>query len=123
MKLVRTFILLLLCVVLPINGVAASGLLGNCVTDVPMSMEQSPSMSADMSDCDSMKSQSSPVNTHDGGMLCKLSAQCQLGTLYPPAFQPSLIHPVVLSGPTLFPYAHSLSSLSPDGLWRPPRLV
>lgn len=125
MRLLRTFILLLLCAVLPISGLAASGLTGECPMQHTMSMEADTgmSMSADMSDCDSMKSPSADhTKTKAKGMACKITAQCQFGSLYHPAARADVSRPAAFASTIVFHYTHSVPVRDPSGLWRPPRI-
>ncbi|HHX4058126.1 TPA: hypothetical protein ACU967_005961 [Burkholderia contaminans] len=122
MKLLRTFVLLLLCAVLPISGLAASGLTGECPMQQVMSMDTGSSMSTDMSGCDLMKS-TSVDKAKAKGVLCKVTAQCQFASLYHPAARTEVSRPVALVSPVIFHYADSLPFRDPNGLWRPPRLV
>lgn len=121
MKLLRTVILLLLCAVLPISGLAASGLTGECPMQHTMSMDTDSGMSADMPDCDMMKSQS-VGKAKAKGVFCKVTAQCQFGSLYHPVARTDVSHPAALVRPVVFHYADSLPVRDPNGLWRPPRL-
>ena len=122
MKLLRTFILLLLCAMLPISGLAASGLTGECPMQQTMSAGAEADMSADMPGCDAMK-HSSTGQSKAKGAFCKITAQCQFGSLYHPAVQASVSRPAALVSPVVFHYAESLPVRDPNGLWRPPRLV
>ncbi len=122
MKLLRTFILLLLCAVLPISGLAASGLTGECPMQQTMSAGADADMAADMPDCDAMK-HSSTGQSKAKGAFCKITAQCQFGSLYHPAVQASVSRPAAIVSPVVFHYAESLPVRDPNGLWRPPRLV
>ncbi|UXU89932.1 hypothetical protein [Burkholderia sp. S-53] len=127
MKLLRTFILLLLCAVLPISGLAASGLTGECPMQHTMSMgaDTGMSMSADMSDCDSMKSpsaDSAKAKAKAKGMACKVTAQCQFGSLYHPAARADVSRPAAFASTIVFHYTQSVAVRDPSGLWRPPRI-
>ncbi|WP_272544879.1 hypothetical protein PPH94_019490 [Burkholderia cepacia] len=122
MKLLRTFILLLLCAMLPISGLAASGLTGECPMQQSMTMDSDSGMSADMPGCDSMRS-SSPGKGTAKGMFCKVTAQCQFGSLYHPTARADVSRPAALTQPIVFHYADSVPVRDPNGLWRPPRLV
>ncbi|HDR9510218.1 hypothetical protein C5615_28425 [Burkholderia cepacia] len=129
MKLLRTFILLLLCAVLPISGLAASGLTGECPMQHTMSMEadtgMSMTMSADMSDCDSMKSpsaSSAKAKAKAKAMACKVTAQCQFGSLYHPAGRVDVTRPAAFASTIVFHYTQSVPVRDPSGLWRPPRI-
>ncbi|KVD59975.1 hypothetical protein [Burkholderia ubonensis] len=122
MKLLRTFILSLLCVVLPISGLAASGLTGECPMQQTMAMGADASMSGDMPGCDLMKS-SSVDKAKAKGVFCKVTAQCQFGSLYHPAAKADISRPAVSGTPVVFHYIQSLPVRDPNGLWRPPRLV
>ena len=125
MKLLRTFILLLLCAVLPISGLAASGLTGECPMQHTMSMEADTGMkmSADMSDCDSMKSPAaSNAKAKAKAMACKVTAQCQFGSLYHPAARVDVTRPAAFASTIVFHYTQSVPVRDPSGLWRPPRI-
>lgn len=122
MQLLRTFILLLLCAVLPISGLAASGLAGECPMQQTMSMDADANMRADMPGCDSMKP-SSGDKAKAKGMFCKLTAQCQFGSLYHPAAKADVSRPAAIASPVVFHYAQSLPVRDPNGLWRPPRFI
>jgi hypothetical protein len=119
MKLLRTIILLLICATLPLTGLAASGLVGECPMQQSMSMDMGGS-SADMPGCDAMKP--SPAGKAKGqGVFCKLSAQCQFGSLYHPVATTGVSRPAALATPVAFHYVQSLQVRDPNGLWRPPR--
>lgn len=121
MKWFRTFILMLLCAMLPISGLAASGLTGDCPMQQTMPSDGDASM-ADMSGCDAMKSPS-VEKFKAKGMFCKITAQCQFGSLYHPAVQTSVSRPASFVSPVVFYYAESVAVRDPSGLWRPPRLI
>ncbi|WP_419687989.1 hypothetical protein ACN22W_28230 [Burkholderia theae] len=127
MRLLRTFILLLLCAVLPISGLAASGLTGECPMQYTMSMDadMGMTMSADMSDCDSMKSPSAghaQAKAKAKGVACKVTAQCQFGSLYHPAARADVSRPAAFASTIVFHYTQSVPVRDPSGLWRPPRI-
>ncbi|MXN79002.1 hypothetical protein GR157_30285 [Burkholderia sp. 4701] len=123
MKLLRTFILLLLCAVLPVTGLAASGLTGECPMQHTMSMADDAAMSADMPGCDSMQSKSTSTDKSKAkATLCKPTAQCQFGSLYHPAPRADISRPAAFAGPVVFHYTQSLPNRDPNGLWRPPRI-
>jgi hypothetical protein len=118
MKILRTLFVLLLCV-LPLSGLAASGATGACAMESSMAGD-SAVMSADMPGCDSM----SPTSSEHGKSkvsLCKVSAQCQMGSLYHPVSSPTVTRPAGSFVPVSFHYTQSLSIREPDGLWRPPQ--
>ncbi|MDP9581292.1 UNVERIFIED_ORG: muconolactone delta-isomerase [Burkholderia contaminans] len=117
--------LLLLCAVLPVSGLAASGLTGECPMQSTMSMDADAgmSMSADMSGCDSMKaSAAESTKAKAKGMACKLTAQCQFGSLYHPAARADVGRPAAFTSTIVFHYAQSVPIRDPNGLWRPPRI-
>ncbi|WP_244818529.1 hypothetical protein [Caballeronia sp. Lep1P3] len=118
MKILRTILLLLLCAMLPLTGLAATGLAGDC----PMQQTMPADGDADMSSCDAMKSPSVDKSKAKG-MFCKITAQCQFGSLYHPAVQTSVSRPASLVSPVVFHYADSLPDRDPNGFWRPPRLI
>ncbi|KVK87855.1 hypothetical protein WJ47_12075 [Burkholderia ubonensis] len=122
MKLLRTFILSLLCAVLPISGLAASGLTGECPMQQTMAMDTDAGQSADMPGCESMKP-ASVDKAKAKGAFCKVTAQCQFGSLYHPAAKADISRPAVSGTPVVFHYIQSLPVRDPNGLWRPPRLV
>src|SRR5579864_6550798 len=115
MKFLRAFLLLLLCAALPLSGLAASGLTGEC----PMQMSTSPddggsSMSTEMPGCDTMNS--SQIEKAKG-FFCKATAQCQLGSLYHPVSPTEITRPAGLSSTVVFHYTQSLPVRAPAGLW------
>lgn len=121
MKFLRTFILLLLCAMLPVSGLAASGLAGQCPmqTTAPATAD---TVATGMPGCESMK----PASGQDGkskGFLCKATAQCQMGSLYHPVSVPTVVRPAGSFSPVSFHFAESLSIREPDGPWRPPRFL
>jgi hypothetical protein len=120
MKYLRTLLLLLLCAMLPITGLAASGLTGECPMQMSLGSDEGSAMSSEMPGCESMKS-SQPEKTK--GFFCKATAQCQLGSLYHPVSRIEITRPAGLSIPVIFHYAQSLTVREPAGLWRPPRAV
>ncbi|MPW23173.1 hypothetical protein GCT13_42000 [Paraburkholderia sp. CNPSo 3157] len=118
MKFFRTLFLLLLCAMLPITGLAASGTAGECPMQQTMSMDDG--MFVAMTGCDSMKS-SSTVKPKGG--FCKMTAQCQFGSLYYPTVTATVSHPTSVGSRVVFHYAKSLTVREPGGLWRPPRAI
>ena len=119
MKLFRTLLLLLLCVMQPISGLAASGLAGECPIQQSVAMYGDGSMSAATPGCDSMNS-SADGKAKAG--LCKMTAQCLFGSLYYPGVNATtVIRPAAPFNRVVFHYSQSLSVRAPDGLWRPPR--
>jgi hypothetical protein len=119
MNLLRTFLVLLLCAMLPLSGLAATGLTGACPMQ-PAIADSSHAMPVGMSGCDSM-SPSSGEQDKTKVSLCKVTAQCQMGSLYHPVSAPSIVRPAGLFFSPSFQYAASLSIREPDGPWRPPR--
>lgn len=119
MIILRTLFVLLLCAVLPMSGLAASGLAGQCPMQASMDSDDGHSMSAEMPDCDTMQSPSSTDKSPHP--LCKVTAQCHMGSLYHPESIPIMNRPAGLFTPIIFHYAQSFSARSPDGFWRPPR--
>jgi len=118
MKFLRTIFILLLCAVLPISGLAASGMAGDCPMQQTAAMDDG--MSAAMPGCDSMKSTS--TDKAKGG-FCKVTAQCQFGSLYYSAVTAIVSHPASVGSRVVFHYAQSLTVCEPGGLWRPPRAI
>jgi hypothetical protein len=119
MKILRTLLVLLLCVMLPLSGLAASGATGPCPMESTMTGDTA-AMSADMPSCESM-STTSGEHGKSKVSLCKVSAQCQMGSLYHPVSSPTVTRPAGSFLPVSFHYAQSLSIRAPDGLWRPPQ--
>lgn len=120
MKFLRTLLLLLLCAALPISGLAASGMTGDCPLQMSMNAGEGDSMSADMPGCESMhSSQTEKVKN----FFCKVTAQCQLGSLYHPVSPTGITRPAGLSSTVVFHYTQSLPVREPFGLWRPPRTL
>ncbi|MFM0327726.1 hypothetical protein [Caballeronia glebae] len=120
MKFLRTLLLLLLCAVLPISGLAASGLTGECPMQTSMGFDEGSAMSSEMTGCETMNSSQ---QAKAKGVFCKVTAQCQLGSLYHPVSRIEITRPAGLSSPIVFHYAQSLTVREPAGLWRPPRTL
>ncbi len=120
MKFLRTLFLLLLCVALPVSGLAASGLTGACPMQMSMGAGEGSAMSSDMSGCENMKS--APAGKTKG-FSCKVTVQCQVGSLYHPVSSTEVTRPAGLASPVVFHYAQSLSVREPGGFWRPPRAI
>ncbi|MFM0597248.1 hypothetical protein [Paraburkholderia dilworthii] len=120
MKFLRTLLLLLLCAALPISGLAASGLTGECPMQMSMASDDGGAISSEMPGCETMKS--APVGKTKG-FFCKTTAQCQLGSLYHPVSSTEVTRPAGLSSSVVFHYAQSLIVREPAGLWRPPRTI
>jgi hypothetical protein len=118
MKLLRTILILLLCAVLPISGLAATGMAGECPMQQSMTMDDG--MSVVMPGCGSMKSSSS--DKAKGG-FCKMTAQCQFGSLYCPVASATVSQPTAAGSHVTFHFAQSLSVREAGGLWRPPRAI
>lgn len=121
MKFLRTFLVLLLCAMLPLTGLAASGLTGPCPMQTTTS-DDARAMSSGMPGCDGMKS-TSDTRHKAGVQLCKMTAQCDAGSLYHPVSLPVLSRPAGRVNPLHFHYADAYSSRGPEGLWRPPRAL
>jgi hypothetical protein len=118
MKFLRTLLLVLLCAALPISGLAASGLTGECPMQMSMGSDDGSAMSSETPGCETMKSV--PVGKTKG-FSCKVTAQCQVGSLYHPVSSPVVVRPAGYFVPVSFHYAQALSIREPDGLWRPPQ--
>ena len=97
---------------LPITGLAASGMAGECPMQQRMSMDDC--MSVGVTGCDSMMS-SSTIKAKGG--FCKVTAQCQFGSLYYPAVTATVSHPTPLASRVVFHYVQSLTVREPGGLW------
>ncbi len=121
MKILRILFVLLLCAVLPLSGLAASGVTGPCPMQTGMDAASHAS-AADMTACESMMS-TSGGHGKSKGFLCKMTAQCQIGSLYYPVSAPTLVRPAGRFFSVTFHYEESFSIRAPDGLWRPPRTV
>ncbi|MFC0402139.1 hypothetical protein [Paraburkholderia rhizosphaerae] len=119
MKFIRTLFLLLLCAMLPITGLAATGLTGECPMQRSVATQDDSSMSDAMPGCDSMKP--SPHSKSSKAGFCKMTAQCQFGSLYYPSASETVVRPAAPDNRMVFHYSQSLSIRAPDGLWRPPR--
>ncbi len=84
--------MLLLCAMLPLSGLAASGATGQCPMEATMTGNTA-SVQADMPDCDAM----APASSQHGKSkvsLCKATTQCQMGSLYHPVSSPTVVRPV-----------------------------
>ncbi len=123
MKILRTLLLLLLCAMLPLSGLAASGLTGPCPMQALPSADHDRMMPADtdMAGCETMQP---PANGKvKSPSSCKMTAQCQLGSLYYPVSLPVVHRPAGMFSPVTFFYTESLLVGVPDGPWRPPRAL
>ncbi|WP_414441538.1 hypothetical protein [Burkholderia sp. 22PA0106] len=126
MRLLRTLLVLLLCIALPLDALAASGLTGACPMHDGHAMHGAmPAMTAmtamtAMSDCDGMATPP-PGKQKTCDHACGMSAQCQFGSLHHPAMLAEVRRPAALILPVRFHYAASLAVRDPNGLWRPPR--
>ncbi|WP_321953614.1 hypothetical protein [Paraburkholderia bannensis] len=124
MKWFRTLLVLLLCAMLPLSGLAASGLAGPCPMQTSMvsSTDTSDTGMQAMPGCDAMKS---PATGHgkSASTLCKMTAQCQAGSLYHPVSLPVVSRPAGRATELRFHYTQACPARSPDGLWRPPRAL
>jgi hypothetical protein len=116
MKFLRTLLVLLLCAVLPLTGLAANCTAGDCPMQQPCAM----TMHGAMPNCDSMHS------SHGGkakGTSCEMNAQCHIGSQSIPAAPLQVTRPAGFSSPIVFSYTQVLPVREPSGLWRPPRAV
>lgn len=120
MKILRTFLVLLLCAVLPLTGLAASGSAGQCPMQMIMADNMGSAMQCGMPGCDTTKRVS---DVKVKGSSCKVSTQCQLGNLYHPVSFPVVLRPAGRYSPVVFHYVQSLPVREPDGPWRPPRAL
>ncbi|MEK6350142.1 MAG: hypothetical protein V4764_21850 [Burkholderia sp.] len=119
MRLLRTLLVLLLCIALPLDALAASGLTGACPMHDDAMQGAMPAMAA-MSGCDGMATLP-PGKRNACDHACKMSAQCQFGSLHHPAVLTEARRPAALILPIRFHYAATLAVRDPNGLWRPPR--
>lgn len=123
MKIVRLLLVLLWCATLPLTGLAASGLAGDCPMQQAMSMSEDGAMPS-MQDCESMRSSVAGKSGKSGeaaNVFCKVMVQCQFGSLYHPMPAADVARPASPGRPLVFHYAKSLTVREPGGLWRPPR--
>ncbi|HEY4351518.1 MAG TPA: hypothetical protein VGN31_09835, partial [Paraburkholderia sp.] len=109
------------CAMLPITGLAASGLTGECPMQHSVTIQDGSGMSDAMPRCESMKPSREGKPSKTG--LCKMTAQCQLGSLYYPGVIANLVRRAAPAAQQVFHYLQSLSIRAPDGLWRPPRFL
>ncbi|SMG55146.1 hypothetical protein [Paraburkholderia susongensis] len=120
MKILRTILVLMLCAMLPLSGLAASGLAGECPVQQSMPAHNDGSVSVDMPACDMMKSSTAGKPK---GVFCKATAQCQFASIYYPPAQATVSHPMAVTNQVVFHYAESFAGHVPAGLWRPPRAI
>ncbi|MDN7674255.1 hypothetical protein QZM22_17430 [Burkholderia oklahomensis] len=120
MKMLRLLLVLLWCATLPLTGLAASGLVGDCPMQRTMSMGDGGAMPP-MQDCESTKSSTVDKSGKAKDVFCKVMVQCQFGSLYHPMPAPDLVRPAGSSRQVAFHYAKSLTVREPGGWWRPPR--
>ncbi|AOJ70265.1 MULTISPECIES: hypothetical protein [Burkholderia] len=120
MKILRLLLVLLWCATLPLTGLAASGLVGDCPMQQTMSMGVDGAMPPSQ-DCESMKSTAAGKTGKAKIVFCKVMVQCQFGSLYHPMPASDVVRPAGESRQVVFHYAKSLTVREPGGLWRPPR--
>lgn len=120
MKILRTIFVLLLCAMLPLSGLAATGLAGECPMQQSMPMRDDGSVSVETPSCDMMKSSTAGKAK---GVFCKVTAQCQFASIYYPPMQATVSHPMAAGNQVFSRYAESFTGHEPGGLWRPPRAI
>lgn len=124
MKILRTFLVLLLCAMLPMSGLAATGLAGQCPMQESMPMHDHGVSPAAPAGCDMMmKSSTSSKSGKARHAVCSAMAQCQFGSIFYPPVRPTVTHPMPAGNQVVFHYAASLSVREPGGFWRPPRSI
>ena len=107
----RLILCLLLCLALPLNGLAA---LAMPAEPCPMPAQAHEALIQAGTDCcDAQKS------AQLGSKVCKNGQQCQSSSLLQVTVdKPALVTPGVPSPPR---YSDFIPSPTPEGLWRPPR--
>jgi len=130
MRFIRVFFITLLCMVLPISGMAATGLVMDCPIPSAMQMQMAAKMD-DNAQMDCMQAMDEAANasasaeqTHapiGKNVHCKLVVQCQVSSQYVPAPATGLDAPLVQARKVVFHYARTLSALPLNDLWRPPQ--
>lgn len=120
MRLLRTVLVLLLCLALPLDALAASGLTGACPMHDGQAMPGPMPAMAAMSGCDGLATLP-PARQKTCDHACRMSAQCQFGSLHHPAVLAEARRPAALILPLRFHYAATLAVRDPNSLWRPPR--
>ena len=121
MRLFRVLLVLLLCMALPMTGLAATGLAGPCPMQMSTLEEHEIAQLEGMPDCDTMES--SPNSGLTDSPICKSSVHCQLGSLYHPVPHADVARPAERLISVAFSYVHPLIVSDPNGLWRPPRTL
>lgn len=120
MKLLRTFLILLLAIAIPLEGLAAVRMVEMMHTNsVPMEMATSASAADEtcvmnMSDTDKSSKSTAP---------CKMGDACKICQVFPSTTSSVDINPLILpliDTVALMPESF-LPSHDPSGLWRPPR--
>ena len=129
MRFIRVLFITLLCMVLPISGMAATGVVMDC--PIPSAMQWQMAAQADDNasasmDCmQSMEEMSaSPSHSHSPvgkNVHCKLLLQCQVSSQYVPVPATGVDAPLMQPRKLVFHYAHTLPALSLSDLWRPPQ--
>ncbi|MCZ8406388.1 hypothetical protein SB816_05965 [Achromobacter sp. SIMBA_011] len=111
----------MLCLMLPFAGLAASGMTGAYAMQAGMADTPDCAPMADMPDCATMTQSATPDDGH-GHPSCKMTTQCQLGSLYHPTPAPTAYRHAGLASPVTFAYAEPLIVQRLDDFWRPPRV-
>ena len=117
MKIIRVVMLLWLSLMLPVSGLASSGLTGQC----PM-QDDAMSLSASGAECGDMAMHDMNSKNAVQKAPCNMDAQCHFGGLYHPVSAPETHSSPELSYLTPL-YSASPQVGSTDNNWRPPRVV
>lgn len=114
MRTMRTLLLLILCLAIPLQGFAAMVAL-----EPPCPMEATAAGSMDASDSMAHDCCNDADTVAKTGKLCKMGQECPSGgqyLLFPPVVL--AVAPVTVDRFSLI--THFIPTLSPAGLWRPP---
>ncbi len=132
MRFLRVLFITLLCAVLPISGMAATGVVMDC--PIPSALQMAMATEAmdntqAMNDCMQAMDESAPSQAHSErshigkNVHCKLVVQCQVSSQYIPIPSSGVDTPIAQSRKLVFHYARSLSATALNDLWRPPQAV
>ncbi|TAM07826.1 MAG: hypothetical protein EPN70_01745 [Paraburkholderia sp.] len=106
---------------LPMSGLAATGLAGQSPMQESMPMHDHGASPAAMAGCDMMMKSSKAGKAKHA--VCSAMAQCQFASIFYPPVRPTVMHPMPAGNQAVFHYVASLSVREPGGFWRPPRSI
>jgi hypothetical protein len=120
MKLLRTFLIFLLALAIPLEGLTAVRMIGT-VDSTSASMEMHQTMPASHDDCDMNMAEADQVSKSTSS--CKMGDTCKICQIFPSTASSARVNPssVAMMDAIVILSDSFLPSHDPSGLWRPPR--